>query len=55
MIGEILKTEVIEDENGAYTVKCLISKPLLYIDCSIVIGDEFGTEEGTDEIDERNE
>ena len=55
MIGEILKTEVIEDENGAYTVKCLISKPLPYIDCSMVIGDEFGTEESADEIDERNE
>ena len=55
MIENILKTEVIEDENGAYTVKCLISKPLPFIDCSIVIDDEFGTAQDADEIDERNE
>ena len=55
MIGNILKTEVVADENGTYTVKCILDNFISYIDCSMVIGDEFGTEEGTDEIDERNE
>ena len=55
MIGKILKTEVVADENGAYTVRCLLDNSVPSIDCSIVIGDEFGTEEDTDEIDERNE
>ena len=55
MIENILKTEVIEDENGAYTVKCLLDNSVPSIDCSMVIGDEFGTEEGTDKINERNE
>ena len=55
MIENILKTEVVADENGTYTVKCILNNFISYIDCSMVIGDEFGTEEGTDEIDERNE
>ena len=55
MIGKILKTEVVAEENGTYTVKCILDNFISYIDCSMVIGDEFGTEEGTDEIDERNE
>ena len=55
MIGNILKTEVVAEENGTYTIKCILDNFISYIDCSMVIGDEFGTEEGTDEIDERNE
>ena len=55
MIGEILKTEVVAEENGTYTINCILDNFISYIDCSMVIGDEFGTEEGTDEIDERNE
>ena len=55
MIGEILKTEFVGEENGTYTINCLLDNSVHSIDCSMVIGDEFGTEEGTDEIDERNE
>ena len=55
MIGEILKTEVVGEENGTYNINCLLDNSVPSIDCSIVIDDEFGTEEGTDEIDERNE
>ena len=53
MIGEILQTEDVGEENGTYTINCLLDNFISYIDCSMVIGDEFGTEEGTDEIDER--
>ena len=55
MIGNILKTEVVAEENGTYTIKCILDNFISYIDCSMVIDDEFGTAEGTDEIDERNE
>ena len=55
MIGEILKTEVVGEENRAYTINCLLDNYIHSIDCSMVIDDEFGTEEDTDEIDERNE
>ena len=55
MIGEILKTEVVAEENGTYTINCILDNFISYIDCSRVSGDEFGTEEMTDEIDERNE
>ena len=55
MIGNILKTEVVGEENGTYTINCLLDNSVPSIDCSIVIDDEFGTEEDTDEIDERNE
>ena len=55
MIGEILKTEVVGEENGTYTINCLLDNSVPSIDCSVVIDDEFGTAEGTDEIDERNE
>ena len=55
MIGEILKTEFVDEENGKCTINCLLDNFISYIDCSMVIGDEFGTEEGTDEIDERDE
>ena len=53
--GNILKTEVVAEENGTYTINCIFDNFISYIDCSMVIGDEFGTEESTDEIDERNE
>ena len=55
MIGEILKTEVVGEENGKCAINCLLDNFISYIDCSMVIGDEVGTEEGVDEIDERNE
>lgn len=55
MIRKILKTEVVGDENGAYRINCLLDNSVSCIDCSIVIDDEFGTEEDTDEIDARNE
>ena len=55
MIGEILKTEVVGEENGTYTINCLLDNSVHSIDCSLVIDDEFGTEEDSDEIDERNE
>ena len=55
MIGEILKTEVVAEENGTYTINCILDNSVPSIDCSIAIDDEFGTAEDTDEIDERNE
>ena len=55
MIGEILKTEVVGEENGTYTINCLLDNYIHSIDCSIAIDDEFGITQGTDEIDERNE
>ena len=55
MIGNVLKTEVVGEENGACTINCLLDNSVPSIDCSVVIDDEFGTAEGTDEIDERNE
>ena len=55
MIGNVLKTEVVGEENGACTINCLLDNSVPSIDCSIVIDDEFGTEEGGDEIDERSE
>ena len=53
MIRKILKTEVVGEENGAYTINCLLDNSVHSIDCSLVIDDEFGTAEDTDEIDER--
>ena len=55
MIGKILKTEVVGEENGTYTINCLLDNYIHSIDCSIAIDDEFGITQGTDEIDERNE
>ena len=55
MIGEILKTEVVGEENGTYTINCLLDNFISSIDCSIAIDDEFGITQGTDEIDKRNE
>ena len=55
MIGKILKTEVVGEENGKCTINCLLDNYIHSIDCSMVIDDEFGTEEGVDEINERNE
>ena len=55
MIGEILKTEVVGEENRAYTINCLLDNFISSIDCSIAIDDEFGITQGTDEIDKRNE
>ena len=55
MFDNILKTELVGEDNGAYTINCLLDNSVPSIDCSLVIDDEFGTTEGTDEIDERNE
>ena len=55
MIGEILKTEFVGEENGKCTINCLLDNYIHSIDCSIVIDDEFGTAEMADEIDARNE
>ena len=55
MFGKILKTEFVGEENGKCTINCLFDNSVPSIDCSIAIDDEFGTEEDTDEIDERNE
>ena len=55
MIGNVLKTEVVGEENGAYEINCLLDNSVPSIDCSVVIDDEFGTAEDTDEIDERSE
>ena len=55
MMGDILKTEFVGEENGKYTINCLLDNYIHSIDCSIAIDDEFETAEGTDEIDERNE
>ena len=52
MIGNILKTEFVGEENGTYTINCLLDNYISSIDCSMVLDDEFGTEEDTDEIDE---
>ena len=43
MIGNILKTEFVGEENGAYTINCLLDNSVPSIDCSVVIDDEFGT------------
>ena len=51
----ILKTEFVGEENEVGTINCLLDNYISSIDCSIVIYDEFETEERTDEIDERNE
>ena len=55
MIGNILKTEFVGEENGKCTINCLLDNYISSIDCSMVLDDEFETAEGTDEIDERNE
>ena len=55
MIGNVLKTEVVVDENGACRINCLRDNSVHSIDCSIVIDDELGTTENDEEIDERNE
>ena len=55
MIGNVLKTEVVGEENGAYEINCLLDNSVPSIDCSVVIDDELGTAQGTDEIDKRNE
>ena len=55
MMGDILKTEFVGEENGKYTINCLLDNYISSINCSMVLDDEFETAEGTDEIDERNE
>ena len=55
MFGKILKTEVVGKENGAYKITCLLVNSVPFIDCSIVIDDDFITAQGTDGIDARNE
>ena len=56
MIGNnVLKTEFVGEENGKCTINCFLDNFVHSIDCSIVIDDEFGTEEDADENDERNE
>ena len=55
MIGKVLKTEFVGEENEAYKINCLLDNSVHSIDCSIVIDDEFGTAERADEIDARNE
>ena len=52
MSGKILKTELVGEENGAYKINCLLDNSVPSIDCSIVIDEEFGTAQATDEIDE---
>ena len=47
-MGVILKTE-----NGTYTYNCLLDNSVPFIECSLVIDDEFRTAEVTDGIDER--
>ena len=53
--GDILKTEFVGEENGVAAINCLLDNFISSIDCSMVIDDEFETEEDTDENDERNE
>ena len=55
MFGNILKTEFFGEENGKCTINSLLDNFISSIDCSMVIDDEFETEEDTDENDERNE
>ena len=55
MIGKILKTEFVGEENGKCTINCLLDNYIHSIDCSMVIDDEFGTAQDSDKIDERNE
>ena len=52
MMGDILKTEFVGEENGKCTINCLLDNYIHSIDCSIAIDDEFGTEEDADENDE---
>ena len=52
---DILKTEFVGEENGKCTINSLLDNFISSIDCSMVIDDEFETEEDTDENDERNE
>ena len=51
MFGNVLKTEVVGEENGACTINCLLDNSVPSIDCSVVIDDELGTAED----DERSE
>ena len=37
MFGNVLKTEVIGEENGTYTINCLLDNSVHSIDCSVVI------------------
>ena len=55
MIENILKTEVIEDENGAHAINCFLDNSVPFIDCSLAIDNEFRTTEATSDIDEQNE
>ena len=55
MINNVLKTEFVVEENGAYAINCLLDNSVPFIECSLVIDDEFRTAEVTDEIDEQNE
>ena len=48
MIENILKTEVVGEENGKYTINCLLDNSVHSIDSSIVIDEEFETAEDTD-------
>ena len=43
MIGNILKTEVVGEENGTCTINCLLDNSVPSIDCSIVIDDKSVT------------
>ena len=45
MFGNVLKTEVVGEENGACTINCLLDNSVPSIDCSVVIDDELGTTE----------
>ena len=55
MFGNVLKTEVVGEENGAYEINCLLDNSVPSIDCSIVIDDEFVATENAEEIDERSD
>lgn len=48
MIENILKTEVVGEENGAYRINYLLDNSVHSIDCSIVIDEEFETAEDAD-------
>ena len=49
--GNILKTEVVGEENGKCTINCLLDNFISSIDCSIANDDGFAATED----DERNE
>lgn len=55
MIDNVLKTEVVGEENGTYAINCLLDNSVPFIDCSLAIDDEFKTSQSITENDERNE